>query len=162
VSTGRGSRHALRKAPKREDQQHLVAPIDGVVQQLDVHTMGDVVTPAQPLMMVVPVDAPLEIEATVLNKDKGIVAASQQILEVLEAQRKAAKKLYGMLDDLGWGSVATVRDRFHHWRLDHRRSTRKTINVTAPVLELKSPFLSTQRIIILHSSSEDHVIFFGF
>ncbi len=79
MSTGRGSRHALRKAPKREDQQHLVAPIDGVVQQLDVHTMGDVVTPAQPLMMVVPVDAPLEIEATVLNKDKGIVAASQCI-----------------------------------------------------------------------------------
>ncbi len=79
MSTGRGSRHALRKAPKREDQQHLVAPVDGVVQQLDVHTVGGVVTPAQPLMVVVPADAPLEIEAMVLNKDKGFVAAGQVV-----------------------------------------------------------------------------------
>ncbi len=70
---------ALRKALKREDQQHLVAPVDGVVQQLDVHTVGGVVTPAQPLMVVVPADAPLEIEAMVLNKDKGFVAAGQVV-----------------------------------------------------------------------------------
>ncbi|MBV8844773.1 MAG: HlyD family efflux transporter periplasmic adaptor subunit [Bryobacterales bacterium] len=30
------------------------APIDGTVQQLAVHTLGGVVTPAQPVLVIVP------------------------------------------------------------------------------------------------------------
>src|ERR1700739_2182042 len=53
--------------------QVLRAPIDGVVQQLAVHTIGGVVTPAQNLMVVVPAGSPIEIEAMIQNKDVGFV-----------------------------------------------------------------------------------------
>lgn len=68
---------ALRKVQTRENLRKLLAPVDGTVQQLAVHTVGGVVTPAQALLVVVPNDAPLEIEAMVLNKDKGFVEVGQ-------------------------------------------------------------------------------------
>lgn len=68
---------ALRKAMKRERQHRLFAPVDGTIQQLAVHTVGGVVTPAEPLAIIVPKNAPLEIRAQVLNKDKGFVRAGQ-------------------------------------------------------------------------------------
>ena len=46
----------MTKADTRAGAQHLTAPIDGVVQQLAVHTVGGVVTPAQQLMVVAPED----------------------------------------------------------------------------------------------------------
>jgi len=46
----------------RTRQQVLTAPVDGIVQQLFVHMVGGVVTPAQTLLMVVPSDSPIEIE----------------------------------------------------------------------------------------------------
>ena len=55
----------------------LTAPVDGVVQQLAVHTVGGVVTPAQSLLVVVPSDSRLEIEAMVSNRDIGFVHAGQ-------------------------------------------------------------------------------------
>jgi hemolysin D len=63
----------LVKADKRIEAQTLRAPIDGTVQQLAVHTIGGAVTPAQVLMVVVPADAGIEVEAMVLNKDIGFV-----------------------------------------------------------------------------------------
>ncbi len=57
------------KAEQRTRLQRLTAPVDGVVQQLAVHTVGGVVTPAQVLAVVVPTQAPLEIEAMVSNRD---------------------------------------------------------------------------------------------
>ncbi|MDP2832522.1 MAG: HlyD family efflux transporter periplasmic adaptor subunit, partial [Pseudomonadota bacterium] len=51
----------------------LTAPVAGTVQQLAVHTVGGVVTPAQPLLVIVPGDNPLEVEAFVENKDIGFV-----------------------------------------------------------------------------------------
>ena len=55
----------LIKARRRAALQVLTAPVDGTVQQLAVHTVGGVVTPAQTLLVVVPVDSHLEIEAMV-------------------------------------------------------------------------------------------------
>ncbi|MEW6544395.1 MAG: HlyD family type I secretion periplasmic adaptor subunit [Nitrospirota bacterium] len=69
----------LVKAGQRTGQQRLAAPIDGVVQQLAVHTVGGVVTPAQQLMIVVPNDHPLEVEAWVENKDIGFVKEGQPV-----------------------------------------------------------------------------------
>ena len=65
------------KAERKAKLQILTAPIDGIVQQLVVHTIGGVVTPAQPLAIVVPRDSELEIEAMVLNRDIGFVFAGQ-------------------------------------------------------------------------------------
>jgi hemolysin D len=63
----------LIRTEKKMQDQVLRAPIDGVVQQLALHTIGGVVTPAQALMMVVPADNRIEIEAMVQNRDVGFV-----------------------------------------------------------------------------------------
>jgi hemolysin D len=67
----------LVKAQRRTDLQVLAAPVDGTVQQLAVHTIGGVVTPAQTLLVVVPIDSKLEIEAMVFNRDVGFVHVGQ-------------------------------------------------------------------------------------
>jgi hemolysin D len=50
-----------------------------VVQQLAIYTVGGVVTPAQSLLVVVPVDSHLEIEAMVSNRDIGFVHSGQDV-----------------------------------------------------------------------------------
>jgi hemolysin D len=67
----------LVKAEQRTKLQLLTAPVDGVVQQLSVYTVGGVVTPAQQLAVVVPSDAVLEIEARISNRDIGFVHVGQ-------------------------------------------------------------------------------------
>ncbi len=68
----------LDKAKTRAQQQHLAAPISGVVQQLAVYTVGGVVTSAQQLMVVAPVEGGnLEIEAFIENKDIGFIEENQ-------------------------------------------------------------------------------------
>ncbi len=72
-----GLRDDLVKAEQRTKQQTLTAPVDGVVQQLAVHTIGGVVTPAQSLMALVPSNSQLEIEARISNRDIGFVSAGE-------------------------------------------------------------------------------------
>lgn len=67
------------KAARRRAVQRLVSPVDGLVQQLAVHTVGGVVSPGQQLMVVVPRDATLEVEAWVENKDIGLVRPGQPV-----------------------------------------------------------------------------------
>ncbi|MGJ5079415.1 HlyD family type I secretion periplasmic adaptor subunit [Bradyrhizobium sp. HKCCYLS3013] len=63
----------LVKAERKIAEQVLRAPIDGTVQQLALHTVGGVVTPAQQLMLIVPADSQLEAEAMISNRDIGFV-----------------------------------------------------------------------------------------
>lgn len=72
-----GLEQELIKARTNTALQQLRAPVDGVIQQLAVHTVGGVVTPAQPLMVIVPDEKHLVVEAYVLNKDIGFVAENQ-------------------------------------------------------------------------------------
>ena len=72
-----GLREDLIKATQRTQLQALTAPVDGTVQQLSVHTIGGVVTAAQALMVVVPTDSRLEIEAMLSNRDIGFVQVGQ-------------------------------------------------------------------------------------
>lgn len=67
------------KASDHARQQTLRSPVDGVVQQLAVHTHGGVVQPAQQLMVVVPDKDPQEAEVMLLNKDVGFVRAGQDV-----------------------------------------------------------------------------------
>jgi len=69
----------LVKAETRQHQQTLTAPVDGVVQQLAVHTVGGVVTPAQTLMVIAPSDYQAEVEAMLENRDVGFVRAGQHV-----------------------------------------------------------------------------------
>ena len=65
------------KASQRERLTQLTAPVDGVVQQLAIHTTGGVVTTAQPLMIVVPDSPTVTAEVTIANQDIGFVNAGQ-------------------------------------------------------------------------------------
>ncbi|MCW2479672.1 HlyD family type I secretion periplasmic adaptor subunit [Candidatus Symbiopectobacterium sp. NZEC135] len=75
---------ALTQARYQETLTSLRAPVDGTVQQLAIHTVGGVVTPAQPLMVIVPVDQPVEIEAVLENKDVGFVHVGQAVTVKVE------------------------------------------------------------------------------
>jgi hemolysin D len=55
------------------------------VEQLSVHTVGGVVTPAQTLLVVVPDGVGLEIEAMLPNRDVGFVHAGQSAEVKVEA-----------------------------------------------------------------------------
>jgi hemolysin D len=66
------------KSEQRTKYQALTAPIDGTVQQLAIHSVGGVVTPAQTLLTIVPADSTMEIEAMVDNQDIGFVHAGQE------------------------------------------------------------------------------------
>jgi hemolysin D len=73
-----GLSYDVAKSQQKINAQYLTAPIEGTVQQLAIHTVGGVVTPAQVLLAVVPLDSHLEIEAMVQNRDVGFVHPKQQ------------------------------------------------------------------------------------
>lgn len=72
------------KAAQRERQTQLTAPVAGVIQQLAVHSVGGVVTSAQPLMIVVPESATVTAEISIANQDIGFVNAGQSAEVKLE------------------------------------------------------------------------------
>lgn len=78
------ARQDLVKAQQRRDLQVIRAPIDGIVQQLAVSTVGGVVTQAQPLMTIVPENSPLEVEAQVQNRDIGYLRVGQRVINKVE------------------------------------------------------------------------------
>jgi len=69
---------SLEKIRKGMEFQSLYAPEDGTVQGMASNTIGGVVTPAQPVMSIVPNDTPLIVEASLLNKDVGFVEVGQE------------------------------------------------------------------------------------
>jgi hemolysin D len=66
------------RAAAHSDLLRLKAPVAGTVQQLTVHTVGGVVQSAQPLMVIVPRQHQVEVEAFIENKDVGFVAEGQR------------------------------------------------------------------------------------
>lgn len=78
-------REEVTKAIQRRRFQRLVAPADGTIQQLNVHTLGGVVEPARTLMILVPSSGGLEIEARILNRDVGFIRIGQPAAVKLEA-----------------------------------------------------------------------------
>lgn len=67
----------IKKAEETNRLATITAPVDGRVNQLAVHTVGGVVTAAQALMMIVPEDVVLEVEAWADNKDIGFIEVGQ-------------------------------------------------------------------------------------
>lgn len=67
------------KASARQGLTQIRSPVSGVVQQLNIHTVGGVVSSAQTLMEIVPDDT-LEVEAHVSNKDIGFVSEGQKAM----------------------------------------------------------------------------------
>jgi hemolysin D len=73
------------KAMRRATLQHLVAPIDGTVQQLAVHTIGGVVETGKAVMVIVPDQPDVEVEAKVRNRDAGFIKLGQAVAVKLDA-----------------------------------------------------------------------------
>lgn len=66
-------RAEIDKTAFRNEKQRIISPVDGHVSTLLFHTIGGVVTPAQKLITIVPLSAPLVAKVSVLNKDIGFV-----------------------------------------------------------------------------------------
>jgi hemolysin D len=73
------------KATAKLARTKLTAPIDGVVQQVAITTIGQVVTTGQQLMTLVPTDGALQVEAYVSNVDIGFVKLGQDAEIKLDA-----------------------------------------------------------------------------
>lgn len=102
------ARQDLVKATLRGQLQTLRSPIDGVVQQLAVTTVGGVVTSAQPLMTIVPAGIGLEVEAQVLNKDIGHVLPGQRVINKVETYDYTR---YGYIEGrVSWVGTDAVND----------------------------------------------------
>jgi hemolysin D len=69
----------LQETSFKNARQTLVAPVDGYVHELFVHTLGGVVTPAQKIVSLVPMKAPLSIQALVQNRDIGFVKVGMPV-----------------------------------------------------------------------------------
>jgi hemolysin D len=117
-----GLQQELIKATQRNQQLELTSPITGQVQQLAVHTIGGVVTPAQPLMVIVPEQSQLEVEAMLLNRDIGFVHEGQKAQVKIDTFNFTK---YGLIDaeitsisddaiqDENFGLVYTARIKLH-------------------------------------------------
>ncbi len=78
-------REEVTKSVRRREYQALRAPVSGTVQQLAVNTVGGVVQPAQPLLVIVPDNAQPVVEAHILNRDIGFIRVGQPVRVKLEA-----------------------------------------------------------------------------
>ena len=65
------------RASSQQNRTEIVSPIDGIVQDLRIHTIGGVVGPAEPIVEIVPNDERLVIEAQLSPTDIGHVAVGQ-------------------------------------------------------------------------------------
>jgi hemolysin D len=79
------ARQALAKATARLARTKLYAPIDGVVQQTAVTTVGQVVTTGQQLIVLTPNGGKLQVEALVANLDIGFVKPGQEAVIKVDA-----------------------------------------------------------------------------
>ena len=91
----------LIKLASQKQLMRLTAPIAGYIQQLSVHTIGGVVTAAQTLMVIVPIDNAIEAEVWLENKDVGFVNPGQEATVKIETFPYSR---YGTIK----GSVQTV------------------------------------------------------
>jgi len=67
------------KAEDRLRLDSLIAPVDGVVQQLAVHAVGAIATAGQPVLMIVPDGEGIAVEAALQNKDVGFIRPGQAV-----------------------------------------------------------------------------------
>lgn len=74
-----------RRAFEHSKLLQLTSPVDGTVQQLNVHTVGTAVPAAQPLMQIVPTQTEVEVEAFLENKDVGFVQEGQTAAVKIDA-----------------------------------------------------------------------------
>jgi HlyD family secretion protein len=104
------------------------APSDGYVHQLNVHTIGGVISPAEPVMNIVPVNDKLELEAKVVPNEIDQVKLGQKATVKLHAANaRTIPDLHGSVSRI---SADVSRDQ-------QTGTTFYTIRVELPQNELK-------------------------
>jgi hemolysin D len=76
-------------------KQQIIAPVDGFINKLLIHTIGGVVSPAEKLIILVPAESPLIISVLVENKDIGFIA--EDMASSIKVDTFSFQK-YGTLD----------------------------------------------------------------
>ncbi|MFD0464574.1 HlyD family type I secretion periplasmic adaptor subunit [Microvirga aerilata] len=114
-----------------EDQLKRIdirAPSDGYVHQLNVHTIGGVISPAEPVMNIVPVNDKLELEARVLPNEIDQVRIGQKAtVKVHASNARNMPDLHGSVSRI---SADVTRDQ-------QTGTTFYTIRIELPQNELK-------------------------
>ncbi len=105
------------RAAVHSDLLRLTAPVAGTVQQLVVHTIGGVVQSAQPLLVIVPRQHQVEIEAFIENRDVGFV---------VEGQRAQVK-----IETFDYTKYGTVSGRVSHVSRDAIDQSARAGNATS-------------------------------
>jgi len=85
----------------KQDKRYILAPVSGYINQLQTKTIGGVVTSAQSVASIVPEKTPLQVKATLFNKDIGFVKENQKV--VVKVDTYDFQK-YGTID----GEVQTI------------------------------------------------------
>jgi len=116
----------LIQAQNKSSQTALTSPIAGVVDDLSVHTLGGVVTPAEHLMTIVPDSKNLIVEARLEDRDVGFVHVGQPVKVKIETFNFTR---YGLIE----GRVVSVsRDVVNPDATPRAASTAPTPPPTAP------------------------------
>ncbi len=63
----------------RKKKQIITSPVDGTIGKMAINTVGAVVTPAERLITIIPKDAPIQLKATVQNKDIGFIKVGMPV-----------------------------------------------------------------------------------
>jgi len=114
-----------------EDQLKRIdirAPSEGYVHQLNVHTLGGVISPAEPVMLIVPTNDKLELEARVLPNEIDQVKIGQKAtVRVHASNMRTTPELHGSVSRI---SADVSRDQ-------QTGATFYTIRVELPPSEIK-------------------------
>ena len=123
---------SIKKADEDSRMATIVAPTSGRVYNLNIHTVGGIVTDAQALMQIVPEEASLEFEVYADNKDIGFIREGQTAevkVETFNFQK------FGMVDakvtEVSADAVNEIADqeRYKKFKLILVPSGKKTIDV---------------------------------
>ncbi|GAB5046247.1 HlyD family type I secretion periplasmic adaptor subunit [Thermodesulfovibrio sp. TK110] len=93
----------------KESKRFIRSPVNGYVHLIPVKTQGGVVTPAQPLVSIVPENTPLVVRAIVLNKDIGFVREKQKT--VIKVDTYDFQKYGTVLGEVEVVSPFSIEDR---------------------------------------------------
>ncbi|MGJ8597161.1 HlyD family type I secretion periplasmic adaptor subunit [Sulfitobacter sp.] len=98
---------------RRLNNAQLFSPVDGVIDQLEVYTVGGIVNAGQELMRVVPQDQAYEIEAMFPNTDVGFLKIGQRAnirLDAFPSERFGA--LEGKISSVSADAIELSENKF--------------------------------------------------
>lgn len=105
----------LIQAQQNQNYNELRAPESGYVQQLAIHTVGGVVTPAQPLLVIVPQSGGIMAEVQLENKDIGFVKAGQEAeIKVAAFPFTRYGTIHGIVKSVSADAVADQKNQLQY------------------------------------------------